>query len=121
MYKVLTTNNKYYPFGSVTPGRQFSSASYRYGFNGMEKDNEMKGDNNSYEFRVRIYDPRLGRFLSVDPLSGRFPFNSTYAYAENRVLDGIDFEGGEWKSQKKWSDLVSDKDRTATINSALSA
>ena len=34
----------YYPFGMVMPGRQFQSGSgYRYGFQGQEKDNEIKG------------------------------------------------------------------------------
>jgi hypothetical protein len=36
------------------------------------------------------------KFLSVDPLMSSFPWNSTYAFAENRVIDGIDLEGREW-------------------------
>ncbi|MDX2172812.1 MAG: hypothetical protein SFY56_06810, partial [Bacteroidota bacterium] len=50
----------YYAFGAQMPGRNYTSSSYRYGFNGKEKDNEMKGDGNSYDFDARIYDPRLG-------------------------------------------------------------
>src|ERR1043165_2656899 len=41
---------------------------YRYGFNGQEKDDEAKGEGNSYDFGARSYDPRLGRWLSVDPM-----------------------------------------------------
>jgi len=41
---------------------------YRYGFNGKENDNEVKGSGNQQDYGMRIYDPRLGRFLSVDPL-----------------------------------------------------
>jgi hypothetical protein len=44
----------------------------------------------------RIHDPRLGRFLSIDPLFRSFPWNSPYAFAENRVIDGRDLEGREW-------------------------
>ena len=33
-------------------------------------------------------DPRLGRFWSVDPLASKYPWNSPYAFAENRVIDG---------------------------------
>jgi hypothetical protein len=34
---------------------------YRYGFNGMEKDDEVKnGKGNSYDFGARMYDSRLG-------------------------------------------------------------
>jgi len=69
---------------------------YRFGFNGMHKDNEMKGIGNSLDFSFRIYDSRLGRFLSQDPLHKDYPWNSTYAFAENRVIDGIDLEGREW-------------------------
>ncbi len=43
-----------------------------------------------------MYDTRVGRFSSVDPLSKSFPWNSSYAFAENRVIDGIDLEGAEW-------------------------
>jgi len=69
---------------------------YRYGFNGQEKDDEWKGSGNSVNFAFRMHDPRLGRFLSVDPLSSSYPWNSTYAFAENRVIDGIDLEGLEY-------------------------
>ncbi len=70
---------------------------YRFGFNGQEKDNEIKGIGNSLSFKYRIYDSRLGKFLSVDPLEKEYPWNSTYAFAENRVIDGRDLEGAEWK------------------------
>jgi RHS repeat-associated protein len=46
---------------------------YRFTFNGMEKDDEVKGVGNSLDFGARIYDSRLGRWLSVDPLSYKFP------------------------------------------------
>src|SRR5690606_34615459 len=69
---------------------------YRFGFNGQEKDNEVKGIGNSLDFSFRIYDSRLGRFLSLDPLARQYPWNSPYAFAENRVIDGRDLEGMEW-------------------------
>ncbi len=47
---------------------------------------------------MRIYDPRLGRFLSVDPLSGSFPWNSCYAYAENDPINFVDVDGMEQPS-----------------------
>ena len=69
---------------------------YRFSFQGQEGDDEVAGTGNSYAFKYRMHDARLGRFLSVDPLSSSYPWNSTYAFAENRVIDGIDLEGGEW-------------------------
>jgi RHS repeat-associated protein len=76
------------------PGRSFSSNSYRYGFNGMEKDDEVKGSGNSYDFGARIYDPRLGRFLSIDPFAAEFSWQSPYVFAENNPVRLID-ENGE--------------------------
>lgn len=71
---------------------------YRFGFNGQEKVNEIAGIGNHLDFKFRGYDPRIGRFWSVDPLARSYPWNSTYAFAENRVIDGIDLEGKEWES-----------------------
>ncbi|MBK8486376.1 MAG: hypothetical protein IPL48_01180 [Bacteroidetes bacterium] len=86
----------YYPFGMLTPGRNWSSGSeYRFGFGGEESDGEIYGDNNSYAFEYRLHDPRLGRFLSVDPLAPQFAYNSPYAFSENRVIDAIELEGLE--------------------------
>jgi RHS repeat-associated protein len=68
---------------------------YRFGFNGQEKDNEIKGTGNSLSFMFRMYDSRLGKFLSVDPLFASYPWNSTYAFAENDVIRAIDLEGLE--------------------------
>jgi len=43
-----------------------------------------------------MHDPRVGRFFAVDPLADEYPWNSTYAFSENRVIDGIDLEGLEF-------------------------
>ncbi len=70
---------------------------YRFGFNGQEKESDIYGESNVYEFKFRIHDARTGRFLSQDPLFKEYPWNSPYAFAENRVIDGVDLEGKEWK------------------------
>jgi len=75
-----------------TPGRQANTGDYRYGFNGQEKDDEFSG---KYAFEYRIHDPRIGRFLSVDPLDAEYPWNSTYSFAENKVIAAKDLEGRE--------------------------
>jgi RHS repeat-associated protein len=87
----------YYPFGMIQPGRKYSAGdSYRYGFNGKENDNEVKGEGNQQDYGMRIYDPRLGRFLSVDPLMKGYPMLTSYQFASNRPIDGIDLDGGEY-------------------------
>jgi RHS repeat-associated protein len=83
------------------PGGQGSNdmyGYYRYGFIGAENDNEISGSGNSQDHKYRSYDPRLGRYKSLDPLFRDYPWNSPYAYAENRVIDGIDLEGLEYIS-----------------------
>jgi RHS repeat-associated protein len=95
---VVITANDYYPFGMIMPGRNYNAPNakdYKYGFNGKENDNEVKGEGNQQDYGMRIYDPRLGRFLSVDPLTGDYPWNSPYAFAENDVINNIDLDGAE--------------------------
>ena len=42
-----------------------------------------------------MHDPRVGRFFARDPLSSKFPWNSPYAFSENRVIDSFELEGLE--------------------------
>jgi RHS repeat-associated protein len=81
----------YYPFGSLLPGRYSSSADYRYGFNGMEHDDEIKTDLNSYDFGSRIYDPRLGRWLSPDKVLQSK--ESPYSYVNDNPVIYVDRNG----------------------------
>jgi RHS repeat-associated protein len=87
--------NDYYPFGMQMPGRTFTvGSSYRYGFNGKENDNEVKNKEGSQQdYGMRIYDTRLGRWLSVDPLAAKYPFASPYNYALNTPIQAIDPDG----------------------------
>ena len=87
--------NNYYPFGMLMPRRSFQLGNYRYGFNGQEKTDEISGSGNHIDFNYRGYDPRTGRFWSVDPLFKSYPWNSTYAFAENDVIRCMDLEGRE--------------------------
>ena len=59
----------------------------------MEKDDEVKGEGNSYDFGSRIHDPRIGRFLSLDPLQTQFPNMSPYVYAANTPIMAKDEDG----------------------------
>jgi len=68
---------------------------YRYFFNGQETDNEVYGEGTLHAFEYRMHDTRIGRFWSVDPLAGKFPWNSPYAFAENSPVGYLEFEGLE--------------------------
>ncbi len=87
------------------PGRSYSNgSSYRYGFNGKENDNEVKGEGNQQDYGMRIYDPRLVKFLSVDPLTKTFPFYTPYQFSGNSPIKFIDLDGGEPTAPKE--DLI---------------
>jgi RHS repeat-associated protein len=92
----------------VMPGRKYPAASgvYRYGFNGKENDNEVKGEGNQQDYGMRIYDPRLMRFLSVDPISNDYPELTPYQFASNRPIDGIDQDGLEYAKANMHSDAT---------------
>ncbi len=87
----------------MQPGRKYTNGSeYRYGFNGKENDNEVKGEGNQQDYGLRIYDTRLGRFLSVDPLTKEYPHYTPYSYAGNKPIKFIDLDGAE--ESKNWMD-----------------
>lgn len=77
---------------------------YRYTFNGMEKDDEVKGAGNSYDFGARMYDSRLGRFLSIDQLASSYPWYTPYQFAGNMPIAAIDMDGKEEFVVIKWVD-----------------
>lgn len=98
----LINTTGYYPFGMQMSARTFtntdaifSDEGHRYGFQGQEKDDEVKGKGNSVNYSYRMHDPRIGRFFSIDPLAPSYPWNSPYAFSENRVIASIELEGLE--------------------------
>lgn len=107
-YKVeVLSAQDYYPFGMQMPGRTSSAAvPYRYGFNGKENDNEVKGEGGQQDYGMRMYDPRVGRFLSIDPLESQYPFYAPYQFSGNSPVKFIDLDGAETfdNKAKYWKD-----------------
>lgn len=88
----------YSPFGVTLSGRNFTltgAEKGRFGFQGQENDNEIKGEGNSVNYTYRMHDPRLGRFFAIDPLAADYPYNSPYAFSENVVINAVELEGLE--------------------------
>jgi len=80
------------------PGRTYTASTatnYRFGFNGKENDNEVKGVGDQQDYGMRYYDPRAGRFMSVDPLTSKYPFYSPYQFSGNNPIKFIDVDGME--------------------------
>ena len=85
----------YFPFGMAMPGRSYEAGDYRFGFQGQEQDDEVKGTGNSVNYKYRVHDPRLGRFLSIDPLAPDYPMYSPYHFSSNQPIHAEELEGLE--------------------------
>ena len=91
----LTLNN-YYPYGMLQAGRTKNAGGYRFGFQGQEADNKIGGLGQHLNYTFRNYDSWAIRFGAIDPLAAKYPHNSSYAFSENRVIDGVELEGLEF-------------------------
>jgi len=112
----VISSNDYYGFGMEEPGRIFDSHKYRYGFNGKLKDNDIYGKSDAYDYEARFYDPRLGRFLSSDPLYKKFPDLSVYNFASNRPIQGSDLNGLEYNPMFTTAAVVLTTAIVSTVN-----
>lgn len=82
----------------VEPGRQYAilgDSSYHFAFNGKFHDDNIYGKDNSYDYGMRFYDPRLGRFMSVDPIASKYPMLTPYQFASNTPIQASDLDGKE--------------------------
>jgi RHS repeat-associated protein len=101
----VASASDYYPGGMQMPSRFItaSNTNYRYGFNGKENDKDASMDGNNYDYGFRIYNPQIGRFLSVDPLMKDFAFYSPYQFAGNSPIAKLDLDGREpLDFKEKW-------------------
>ncbi len=77
----------YYPFGMPMPSRHSAGNQYRYAFQGQEKDSETGKE----AFELRLWDARIGRWLTTDPYG---EFFSPYLGMGNNPVSTIDIDGG---------------------------
>nr|WP_299207529.1 hypothetical protein [uncultured Brumimicrobium sp.] len=98
----VVSYSDYYPYGMQMPGRKQlreldgngnpvyvpanGSDGYRYGYQGSEMDNSIKGQGNSYTTHFRQLDPRVGRWLSIDPKANELPWQSPYCSMDNNPI-----------------------------------
>ena len=85
-----------YPYNTIN-SKDFLDRNFglRFHFNGKEMDNETYGSGNVYDYGFRVYNPRLGMFLSVDPLTKSYPMLTPYQFASNTPIVAIDLDGLE--------------------------
>ena len=103
----------------LVPNRTGNSPAYRYGFQGQEKDDELKGEGNSLNYTFRMHDPRVGRFFAVDPLFRDYPWNSPYAFSENRLIDAVELEGLESALTNKLDFGLNTAQKTHDFNNVI--
>ena len=103
----MTIANDYYPFGMLMPRRTLSTKDYRFGFNAKENLNNIKGLGQLVDFGARMYDPRISKFLSVDPKFELYAKWSPYLYSGNNPINlrDINGEGPPEEKEKLNSDL----------------
>ncbi|MFZ4799487.1 MAG: RHS repeat-associated core domain-containing protein [Bacteroidia bacterium] len=96
-YKMYLAYNHFYHstnylYGEPIKGSQGCRVSYRFHFNGKENDDETQ----TQDYGMRIYNPSLAKFLSVDPLTKAYPYLTPYQFASNCPISGIDMDGLEF-------------------------
>ena len=99
---VTLTATDYFPFGMAMPSRTFNTEGYRYGFNGKENDGEWA----KQDYGARISDPRIARFLSLDPLTKSYPWYTPYQFGGNTPIQAVDLDGLEPGSSPKVQEFV---------------
>ncbi|MDP2692926.1 MAG: RHS repeat-associated core domain-containing protein [bacterium] len=120
LFAKVESYNNYYPFGMLQPGRHASGGPYRYGFQGQEKDDEIKGEGNSINYKYRMHDPRIGRFFAVDPLADKFPFYSPYQFSSNSPISSIELEGLETSSRLNENEKTKLEEENGKVNTWFS-
>jgi RHS repeat-associated protein len=106
----VTQSSDYYPFGlsfneyqadrlriaNTTPETTYEpTLRNRYRFQEQEQQTDL--NLGWYAYKYRMHDPATGRFSSVDPLAEDYKYNSAYAFSENKLIDGVELEGLEWR------------------------
>ncbi len=86
----VVQNNDYYPFG-LTHQQPLNDPTNKYLYNGKELQNEL--GLGWYAYGARMYDPAIGRFPTIDPISDQFVHVSPYNYAQNNSIRFIDWLG----------------------------
>ena len=96
---VVISATDYFPFGMTIDSRSYTAAAtYRYGFNGKENDKET----GEQDYGMRMYDPRNPIFLSIDPITNKYPELSPYVFASGNPILGVDLDGLEFATPAKY-------------------
>ncbi len=104
---------QYLPYGETKLDQRTGSYSERYTFSGKEKDSET----GYYYFGARYYNSDLSLWLSVDPMSDKYPSLSPYNYCAWNPLKLVDPNGMELDDYQvdKMGNITKCKDQSHAI------
>ena len=90
--KILEESN-YYPFGLKHNSYNVDNfqPDYKYKYNGKELQDEL--GLNMYDYGARFYDPAIGKFWQIDPMTEQSRRFSSYSYAVDNPVFFIDRDG----------------------------
>ena len=107
-YTETQSVSTYYPFGWEIEPLSWAFESFKFGFNGKIKDEQIAGG--ALDYGARIYSSKIGRWLSTDPLFMKYPSLSSYNYVANNPINAVDpdgrriyFVGGAGNDQGGWN------------------
>ena len=105
----VASASDYYPGGMQMPGRNINNGTgYSYGFNGKRKDDHINGIGNTYDFDARIYDSRVSRWYSIDPIVK--PWISPYQFGGDNPVNIVDMAGKDEIHFHTYSALIKGTD-----------
>ena len=85
----------YYPLGGPLPtGTATALQPEKY----QGKEWNTAAGFNVYDFGARLYDPGLGRWLSLDPMTEQYYFHSPYLFCAGNPMKFVDPSGLIWYS-----------------------
>ena len=93
----VVERNDYYPFGSRTTfGASYATlASNRQKFSGKEDQSTIGSSTLQYlDFGARMYDSRLVRWSTYDPMAEKYYGINPYVYCNGDPVNLVDIEGG---------------------------
>lgn len=93
----ISTAQGYYPFGQRMKEwhNEVADTVYKFGYNGKLRDDELYGAHKFQDYGMRKYNPMLARFVSVDPLTRKYPELTPYQFAGNTPIQAVDLDGLE--------------------------
>ena len=94
----IVEESNYYPFGLKHKGYNNAqntgignSTAQKFGYNGKEFQDEL--GLNLFDYHARLFDPAIGKFITMDPHAEKYARLTPYNYVYNNPVNAIDPDG----------------------------